>query len=221
MPKHTDRHLTTIVFDFDGTLARLNIDFADMRRRILDLIARFNIPSDNLDNLFALEMVEAGRRNIAQVFPGNERNFVDQAYTLIRDIEMEGAMGGELFSGVEAMLKNLRDHQIKIGVVTRNCIEAVTHLYPEIQTTCDAVITREATKNVKPHPEQLLIALTALDTEPRAAAMVGDHPMDITIGKDVGTFTIGVLTGYAHEALLREAGADLILEAATEVTELV
>jgi histidinol phosphatase-like enzyme len=39
------------------------------------------------------------------------------------------------------------------------------------------------TRRVKPHPEHLLTALKLLDVPPERAIMVGDHPMDITLGK--------------------------------------
>jgi phosphoglycolate phosphatase len=48
--------------------------------------------------------------------------------------------------------------------------------------------------------------------------MVGDHPMDISVGKEVGAFTIGVLTGYSSADDLRGAGADLIIESVSEIT---
>jgi phosphoglycolate phosphatase len=47
--------------------------------------------------------------------------------------------------------------------------------------------------------------------------MVGDHPMDIRIGRDVGAYTIGVLTGYSKADPLLEAGADLIIERASAI----
>ena len=212
--------LKTIIFDFDGTLARLNIDFVNMRKSIIDLISSYHVNPDGLDNLFALEMIEAGRQLVAGHEPERESSFLDEAYELIRVIEMEGAHKGELIDGIEDMLEELRARNIKIGVVTRNCLEAVTHLYPKLEFYCDVVITREDTKKVKPNPEQLKIALAALNAEPESSAMVGDHPMDISVGKDMGTYTIGVLTGYAHEDMLRDAGADIILETATNITDL-
>jgi phosphoglycolate phosphatase len=48
--------------------------------------------------------------------------------------------------------------------------------------------------------------------------MVGDHPMDITVGKEVGALAIGVLTGYSNADDLKAAGADLILKRAAEIT---
>jgi phosphoglycolate phosphatase len=47
--------------------------------------------------------------------------------------------------------------------------------------------------------------------------MVGDHPMDIQTGKDAGAFTIGVLTGYSGREALEQAGADMVLDTATDI----
>jgi phosphoglycolate phosphatase len=50
--------------------------------------------------------------------------------------------------------------------------------------------------------------------------MVGDHPMDIRIGKDAGTLTVGVLTGYSTSEALTKAGADFILSKAADIIRL-
>jgi phosphoglycolate phosphatase-like HAD superfamily hydrolase len=47
--------------------------------------------------------------------------------------------------------------------------------------------------------------------------MVGDHPMDIKIGNDVGSFTIGVLSGYSTSNELLQAGADIIIHTAANI----
>jgi len=65
-------------------------------------------------------------------------------------------------------------------------MDAIKQIFPDIDSFCDVVITREFSTKVKPHPDHLLTALDALDTDAEFAAMVGDHPMDITVGKDVG-----------------------------------
>ncbi|MCK9365386.1 MAG: hypothetical protein M0P74_17515 [Syntrophales bacterium] len=43
-----------IVFDFDGTLAGLNIDFALMRAAVLDLPLCRSIPEEKLTGLYTL-----------------------------------------------------------------------------------------------------------------------------------------------------------------------
>jgi phosphoglycolate phosphatase len=73
------------------------------------------------------------------------------------------------------------------------------------------------TRNVKPHPEHLLVALQSLGVAPESSSVVGDHPMDIQIGKHAGTLTIGVLTGYSTSDELIEAGADIIIDKAPDI----
>ncbi|MEA1970037.1 MAG: HAD family hydrolase [Thermodesulfobacteriota bacterium] len=214
------RPLKAILFDFDGTLTKLNIDFLQMRRAVLDLMCDYCSPQDDMEDLYVLEMIEAGKNLISRNNSGREKDFFNRAHELISRMETEGAKKGELFAGMEDMLYELRSRHIKTGIVTRNCMAAVKQLFPDIASHCDTVITRELTARVKPYPEHLLAALDALDTDAKFSAMVGDHPMDITVGKDVGAYTIGVLTGYSGVASLREAGADLIIESAADITRL-
>ncbi len=212
-----NRHLKTILFDFDGTLALLNIDFKEMRRSVVHLIADYGAPPDGLGDLFVLEMIEAGAALVARHRPGDERAFTEKALQQITAIEIEGARSGKLFEGVREMLGVLKERKIATGIVTRNCREAVQIVFPDIQAFCGAVVSREMVRRVKPHRDHILLALRILRSAPEDAAMVGDHPMDILIGKEVGAYTIGVLTGYAGEDALREAGADLILEEAVGI----
>ena len=50
--------------------------------------------------------------------------------------------------------------------------------------------------------------------------MVGDHTLDIQAGKTVGMVTIGVLTGRIKRWEFERAGADAVLEDATQVCRL-
>ena len=209
--------MTAVVFDFDGTLAKLNIDFGQMRRSVLDLLSAYGAPVDGLGGLFVLEMIEAGRDLVALRHPGEAADFAAQAMKRISDIERQAAMRGEMLEGVRDMLLELRGRGIKTGVVTRNCWEAVSALFPNIGSYCGTVVTREMTPRVKPHPGHVLLALERMGSSPERSAMVGDHPMDIRVGKDVGAYTIGVLTGYSGAGPLLEAGADLVIERAADI----
>jgi phosphoglycolate phosphatase len=215
--KRIDRHLKTVLFDFDGTLAQLNIDFMEVRRTVMELISAYEVPTDGLGDLFVLEMIEAGADLISRHRSGHGKDFTERAMQMIAGIEIEGAKSGELFEGVRDMLSTLRKRKIGTGIVTRNCWDAVRVVFPDIRSFCDAVVTREAAIRVKPHPYHILSALKILKARPEEAAMVGDHPMDIRIGRDVGAYTIGVLTGYSKADPLLEAGADLIIERASAI----
>jgi phosphoglycolate phosphatase len=115
------------------------------------------------------------------------------------------------------MFGELRTRGIKTGILTRNCTEAVRTIFPDILAYSDAVVTRDDTEKVKPHPDHLLAVLSSLREDPERTAMVGDHPMDMILGKRVGAFAVGVLTGYSGADALRGAGADLILKEAAHI----
>jgi phosphoglycolate phosphatase len=211
-------HLKAVVFDFDGTLALLCIDFKEMRRDILDLAASYGISEDGTERLFVLEMIAEMRDRIGRRSAGQEGAFYGRALRLVTDREVAGAVNSHLFPGVKEMLVELRHRGIKTGILTRNCLEAVTAIFPDIDEYSDAVVTRDDTERVKPHPDHIRAVLRILNEEPVRSAMVGDHPMDILVGKEVGALCIGVLTGYSGIADLEGAGADLILERASDIT---
>jgi phosphoglycolate phosphatase len=209
-----------VFFDFDGTLAKLNIDFLMMRQAVLDLAGSYDVPLNRMTNLYVLEIINAAQELISEMHPQKKEAFLEQAVALITKIEIEAAKKGELIGGTRKMLAELKKRNIKAGVVTRNCQAAVTTVFPDIFNYCGTVITREMTRNVKPNPEHLLLALQSLSAAPESSSMVGDHPMDIKIGKDAGTLTVGVLTGYSTSDELLKAGADIILSKAADIIAL-
>ena len=213
--------LSAAVFDFDGTLAKLNIDFHLMRKSVVELIDSYDISPHALENLFALEMIEAGRNLISQKNPKRLSAYVRQANELIENIEVEAAKSGKLFPGTREMLQELKKRKIKTGVVTRNCRSAINLVFPDISDYFEVVVTREQTPHVKPHPEHLRLALKKLHVLPVSSSMIGDHPMDISIGRNVGTLTIGVLTGSSSLDDLVHAGADIILQKASDLLDVI
>jgi len=56
--------IKTIIFDFDGTLAKLNIDFHRMRTAVGKLILSYGITRDELHTDFVLEMIDSCRSNL-------------------------------------------------------------------------------------------------------------------------------------------------------------
>jgi phosphoglycolate phosphatase len=213
------RSLKTIVFDFDGTVAGLTIDFAEMRRRVMDHLQSFGISPDGLRKLYILEMIAAGKKLIASSMPGRETNYERGALTLVRDMEVAAAQTGVLFYGIREMLSLLRAQGRHTGVVTRNCREAVEAVFPDIDVFVDVVLTRNDTPHVKPHPGHLHQALTTLAAPAATAAMVGDHKMDMHLARDVGVLAIGVLTGHDTARELKEAGAEVILASAADLAD--
>jgi len=85
---------------------------------------------------------------------------------------------------------------------------------------CPVVVCRDNIKKVKPDPLHLQAALNLTGGYAHNALMVGDHPLDIEVGRRVGTLTAGVLTGNFREADFRQAGADIVLPQASCLKDL-
>ena len=209
--------IKAIVFDFDGTLARLNIDFSIMRSSIRNLMTDFQIPEGEIADLHILEMIDAGGVYLKELRPADAVVFRSRAHELVTRMEIEAADKGALLDGTRMLLTELAGRSIRTGVVTRNCRIAVLKVFPDITRHCQAFLTREDTEHVKPHPEHLRSALRALGVVPAEAIMVGDHPLDILLGRETGTHTVGVLTGHSGREDLRSANADLIIDKASDI----
>ena len=210
-----------ILFDYDGTLAVLNLDFAAMRQRLLALTVAQGLTPRELHGLDILEMLEHATGLLHQRYPEQAVRFVRDAQQLLQDMEVEAAHSGGLLPGVPELLATLHQEQIGVGIVTRNCDAAVRVTFPHIDTYCQAFMPRNRVTQVKPHPAHLQAALDCLGTTPERAIMVGDGAMDIQAGKALGMFSIGVLSGNSSRAKLLAHGADLVLASVVDLLQYV
>ena len=215
-----DAAVDTVIFDFDGTLAKLNIDFDDMRRSVRKLMSGYPIDQQGLSQLFVLEMIAEAGSFLHNISPGLAESFITEAYGIIEKIEVEAARLGELFSGTKHLLSSLREHNIRVGIITRNCNHAVQTVFPDIFSYCPVVLCRDDVQHVKPHPEQLNQALERLSSHPETSVMIGDHPLDITTGHNAGTLTAGVLTGRFQAVDFIAAGATIVLHQASDLIKM-
>lgn len=209
--------IDTIIFDFDGTLAKLNIDFQIMRNHVIKLNSSYEIGSKHLQTDYVLEMVEKASKIIRKRSSKEADSFLCQAWAMIEAIETQAAREGELFDYTKTLLDELKFGGISCGIITRNCAKAVNILFPDISNYTPVVICRDHVRRVKPHPEHIRTAINKLGSLPESTLMIGDHPIDIKTGRNVGTLTCGVLTGRCSNVDFIRAGADLILDNAYHI----
>jgi phosphoglycolate phosphatase len=213
-------HIKAIIFDFDGTLAVLNIDFSLMKERIFDLMRRYGVQEETIQEKYLLEIIDEVYQILWKTSPTNAEDFYQKAHDILHEVEMKAAERGKLIPGTEATLKSLKQRGIKIGIITRNCEDAVRKVFPNLDDFCDVFVSRNSVKKVKPHPDHLTFAMESLKTSGEESVMVGDHVIDIQAGKGVGMKTIGVLTGRIKKEEFEKAGADYILRDVSEMIKL-
>jgi phosphoglycolate phosphatase len=215
------RRIRAVVFDFDGTLAVLNIDFSQMRDQVFKLMGNHGIDESSIEEKYLLEIIDEVALILSKRNSSAAEEFYQKAHLILHEIEMKAAEEGRMLPGVKETLISLKRKGIKVGIVTRNCEEAVRRVLPDIEKVCDVFISRDSIKKVKPHPEQLTSVVKALHVTGEETLMVGDHPIDIQAGKRVGMKTVGVLTGRTQKEQFEKAGADWILRDASEICELI
>ena len=206
-PGGRPRQIRALVFDFDGTLAGLEIDFDLMRREIVGLCSEFAV-GNGLSNRYVLEMLAEAERILSARNPETSRLFTARAYAMIEAIELEAARRGSLFPETRSVLTGFKEAGLAMAVITRNFGRAVRTVFPDLDDFFPVFLPREAVSRVKPDPEHLLAALRALDVPPDSTLMVGDHPLDIETGRRAGTMTAGVASGRIGRRELAAAGAD-------------
>jgi phosphoglycolate phosphatase len=212
--------IRAFIFDFDGTLAVLNIDFSFMRGKVFDLMKRYGVVEELVEERYLLEIIDEVYQILSKKDPSSAEDFYQKAHQILHEIEMKAAEKGSLIPGAERALKKLGRNGIKIGIITRNCEEAVRKVFPNINDFCDVFVSRNSVKKVKPHPDHLTYVMESLKVSGQESVMVGDHIIDIQAGKKVGMKTIGVLTGRTKKEEFEKAKADYILRDVSEVGRL-
>lgn len=184
-----------VLFDFDGTLVHITIDFEAMRQNALDVIARYGETPDG--GKWTLEIIEAVRDRLARQEPVTANRFQREALASIEAVELDAAARATPLPAAVETLDWLRREGIGIGIVTRNCRNAVLRVISRHGLHVDALFTRDDVRYVKPHPGQLLAALGFLRALPGESLMVGDHPTDIAGAHAAGLAGVALTTTRA------------------------
>jgi phosphoglycolate phosphatase len=200
-----------VIFDLDGTLQSLEIDFHGLRTKLSVLFEGYGHPP--LEGPL-LEAVEKALGTLPEKgMPGTEVELARQrAYHMMDSWEMASFPKARTFPGVEESLSELSSRGCRLAVQSRACRAYVQRSLERIGFDFDAVAAREDVERAKPEPEGVLMLMGRLRCQPQNTFVVGDHPFDIDAGKRAGTFCAGVLTGAGTEENLVRAGADVVFD---------
>lgn len=212
--------IRAVVFDFDGTLAELTLDFAAMRADVIDLTVGYGLSIEESDGRPVLELIDDAHARLLAYAPAAAAAYRSDAIAQISSREIAAARDGRLFDGVRSFLTALRSRGLRIAIVTRNCEVALRIVFPDVDDYVDAVVSRERTPHVKPHPDHLACALSMLAVEPSRALMIGDHPIDMRAGSAARIRSIGVLGGAGTLDALMDAGAHTVLSSVHRLLDL-
>lgn len=204
--------MQAVLFDLDGTLVETNIDFSLMKREMIALAGNYGIPVSELHDLDILGIVDyiVDRLN-ERSLNADARAAHRAAFEKLEQIELVHSADAKIIAGAAAVLRTIGCTTMKVGIVTRNCRNAVRLSLERTGITADVLVTRDDVANTKPHPDHIMRALEALSVQSANAVTIGDHIMDIRGGKAAGTRTIGFLRPSRPDDFFDDEHPDLVI----------
>jgi phosphoglycolate phosphatase len=161
-----------VVYDLDGTLVRLVVDWDAVARDAVDRFDEHGVDAAGYDLWTMLDLAdEAGLR--------------DELESVIAGHEREGARTSDRLP----LADRVSTHDVPVGVCSLNC-EASVRIALETHGLSEwvaSVVGRDTVATRKPDPEPLLATLLGVDVPPERAVFVGDSPRDRTTAERAGT----------------------------------
>jgi phosphoglycolate phosphatase len=152
---------------------------------------------------------------LAPALAAHQHERMAEAYRQVRsDFRESGAHPENLYDGAQGALEALSTRQdILLGIATGKSKYGIDYLidkhgwsgwFATIQTADD--------HPSKPHPSMVIQALAETGCEPREAIVIGDTSYDMEMARAAGAGAVGVTWGNHSEAVLRRAGAQIIVK---------
>jgi phosphoglycolate phosphatase len=211
----------TFLFDVDGTLVSMELDFVQIRKEVDALLVSKGYPEDRLNKTAStLETITSAVEYMRA--EGLDWELVKkEADNYLEKVELEAASKAVLIKGADTVLKLLKKHKKKVGVITRNNRRVVIHILEKsgLSAYVDIILARDDVERVKPHPDHVLQALEKLNSSPKKTVVIGDHHFEIEAGNMAGCFTIGVLTGSGTRKTLKDA--EMVLDSINDLKEII
>lgn len=213
--------LEAVLFDFDGTLARLAVDWDRVREDLRTIFSPYRVRSEFRPLLQRLVQAESalveqrGRSVAGQVMA--------QAWGILREVEMRAAASAEPAPGVDTVWGWLRERGVPVGIVSNNHGDAIRVALSAMRLAAPRVIIgREKVRRFKPDAEGAVIALDLLGSSPLGTWMVGDSNYDAEVAATLGLrlALVGSAQGadaVEHQALRIKRLDELITIWSTEI----
>ena len=208
--------ITTLLFDFDGTLLDTN-----------DLIIQtfLSVLGKRYPGRFTKEdCLHFIGPSLKQTFDSIDETLTDELIHEYRTLNIE--MHDDLvvaYDGVTETLKTLKDRGIKLAIVSTKKKDVINRglKWMGIEGIFDVVIGLDDVLNPKPDPEPILLALTQLNASKEEAIMIGDNFHDIEGGQNAGVRTAGVAWTAKGEEYLASFNPTYMLQHISELLQMV
>lgn len=213
-------NIELIIFDLDGTLLNTLEDLADSTNFAL---TRLNYPTRTIEEI--RNFVGNGVAKLIERAIPNGRNNPDfeNCLAIFKDNYSKNKYNKTApYNGITELLKNLKNKNYKIAVVSNKFDAAVKELCDKyFPNLIDIAIGENEANGIKkkPAPDTIFQALNILNTKTKNAIYVGDSDVDIMSAKNSNMQCISVTWGFRDETFLKKHGATHIVNTPQEIIE--
>ena len=213
-------HVTTVIFDLDGTLLN-TLD--DLTASVNFALATWELPTRSSEEV--RRSVGNGMERLMELsVPGDKTNpcFQECVDTFVSHYSQNMSTSTRPYHGIVQVLRTLKAAGVSIAVVSNKFDWAVKELCQVyFDGYIDIALGQSGDTPMKPSPEGALQVLRATGTRPDRALYVGDSEIDIRTARNAGVESVGVTWGFGGREALETEGAAHIIGAPSEILPLV
>ncbi|MFJ7935512.1 pyrophosphatase PpaX [Sporosarcina sp. NPDC096371] len=208
--------ITTLLFDFDGTLMDTNELIIRSYQHVLDKHYPGKYTQSDILPFLGPTLTDA----FSTVDPQRVDEFIEEYRAWNR--ERHDELVSE-FEGVSETLLLLKEAGVKMAIVSTKRNDMIWRGIDLLQAKgiFDVVIGIDDVTNAKPDPEPIFLALERLGAAADEALMIGDNYHDIEGGKNAGVRTAGVAWSAKGEAFLQTFNPDYMLHHLSDLLPIV
>ncbi len=127
------------------------------------------------------------------------------------------------YEGIPQMLLEMKEQGLKLGVLSnkpdRQAVRVVNEIFG--RNVFDRVQGQREGVPRKPDPAAALAIAESFGAAPEETVYIGDSEVDAATGKAAGMKTVLVTWGFREAEVLREAGADCMVDSVDEILKIV
>ncbi len=205
-----------IIFDLDGTLLNSLEDIRDSVNEILD---RYHYPQRSLEQIRSF--VGNGAINlIRRALPeGISEQEVEKCLQEYSNYYYEHSRHKTCpYHGIVSLLEQLKEKGFKLGVVSNKDEATVKDLCESYFPSLLSVVVGDSQGyQKKPAPDNIMRAISQLQTEKEATLYVGDSEVDIETARNCALDSVLVSWGFREREVLLQKGAKVIIDCPDEL----
>ena len=148
-----------VIFDFDRTLFRLEVDWVELKKTVFSRLDKQPVTNKS----FLTEIKEAASGRLRR-----------SLYQTVLKKEIQGIENGYPIKGAREYLSGLLKNGFSLGIISRNSRQAVLKGIIKGSFPGIPVIGREDVDNLKPHPEGMEKMAKILNLRNNQCLYIGD-----------------------------------------------